>query len=265
MPAKMNKIIEAIENLAPLHIAEEWDNVGLLAGWRNANVSKALIALDMLDDVIDEAIAHDAQAIITHHPPIFKPISRINDESPLGRRLLRLIENKICLYTAHTNLDATDGGINDMLFDMFGLQNKGHICEMRPGVFLGRAGILPESTILSNFAESVKNTLGLYVATYCGNSNAKVHKVGIISGASAGTSFFKDVVDAGCDTFITSDIKFHAAQAAMEMGLSLVDATHYASEVIFAERFAKYLRENVSGVEFIVSKVDGQPFKTVSC
>ncbi|MCL2376567.1 MAG: Nif3-like dinuclear metal center hexameric protein [Defluviitaleaceae bacterium] len=261
----MSKIMEIIENLAPTHIAEEWDNVGLLVGRRDADVSRVLVALDVLDAVIDEAIAQGAEAIITHHPPIFKPISRISDESPLGRRLLRLIENKICLYTAHTNLDATDGGINDMLFDIFQLQNKEYICETRPGVFLGRAGVLSEATTLLNFTESVKNTLGLSVVTYCGDGGAKVHKIGVIGGASAGADFFKGVLAAGCDTFVTGDVRFHAAQAAIDMGLSLVDATHYGGEVIFAESIAKYLQEKIGGVEIIVSKIDGQPFKTVSC
>ena len=261
MSVKMNKVIEVIENLAPTHIAEEWDNVGLLVGRRDADVSKVLVALDVLDEVIDEAIAHGAQAIITHHPPIFKPITRINDENPLGRRLLRLIENKICLYSAHTNLDATDGGINDMLFDILGLQNKEYICETRPNVFLGRAGVLSVPMILSGFAQAVKNTLGLNVATYCGDGDAKVHKVGIISGASAGTDFFKSALAAGCDTFVTGDIRFHTAQAAADMDLNLVDATHYGSEVIFADRFAKYLQEQISGIEIVVSKIDGQPFK----
>jgi len=264
MSVKMSKIIETIENFAPTHIAEEWDNVGLLVGRHDADVSKVLVALDVLDEVIDEAIAQGAQAIITHHPPIFKPITRINDENPLGRRLLRLIENKICLHTAHTNLDATDGGINDMLFDILGLQNKEYICETRSGVFLGRAGIVSAPMTLSNFAQTVKNILGLGVATYCGDGDVKVHKVGIIGGASAGTGFFKGALAVGCDTFVTGDIKFHAAQAAMDIGLNLVDATHYGSEIIFVERFAKYLQGQIDDIEIITSKINGQPFKTVS-
>ena len=264
MSVKLSKIIETIEVLAPAHFAEDGDNIGLLVGRRDAEVSKVLIALDLLDSVIDEAVAHNAQAIITHHPPIFRPISRISDESPLGRRLLRLIENKICLYCAHTNLDFTDGGINDMLFDILGLQNKEYICESRPGVFRGRAGILPAPITLSDFAQSIKNALGLDVAAFCGDGSAKVHKIGIIGGSSADADFFARVLAAGCDTFVTADIKLHAAQAALDMGLNLVDATHYGGEVIFAGRLAKYLQERVAGVEFIISKINGQPFKIVN-
>ena len=264
MTVKMGQIMEIIEKLAPINIAEEWDNVGLLVGRCEADVSKVLIALDALDAVVDEAVAIGADAIITHHPVIFRPINRITDENPLGRRLLRLIEGGICLYSAHTNLDAVDGGINDMLIDIFGLLNKEFICESKPGVFTGRAGILPDATTLSDFALKVKNTLGLAVAAYCGDGDAAVCKVGIIGGGSANTDFFAGVLAAGCDTFLTSDIKLSSAQAALDMGLNLVDMTHYGGEVIFAERLAEYLRRRVDKVEFIVSKIDGQVFKTVS-
>ena len=265
MSVKMSQIMEIIEELAPLETAEEWDNVGLLAGRREADVSKALIALDMLDDVVDEAAAIGAQTIITHHPAIFKPINRITDENPLGRRLLRLIEGSICLYAAHTNLDAAKGGVNDILFDTFGLIDKEFICEIKPGVFLGRAGILPAPMSLSDFALHVKSTLSLNTATFCGDANATVRKVGVIGGGSANTNFFEGALAAGCDTFVTSDIKLSAAQTALDMGLNLVDATHYGGEVIFAERLAEYLRERLCGAEFVVSKVNGQPFKTVCC
>ena len=262
MAVKMSQIMEIIEVLAPVNIAEEWDNAGFLVGRRDADVSKVLIALDALDDVIDEAATIGAQAIITHHPAIFRPINRITDESPLGRRLLRLIEGGICLYCAHTNLDAADGGINDMLFDIFGLVNKELICETKPGVFVGRAGVLPAPATLTDFAVTVKNTLGLQMAAYCGDGNAAVRKVGIIGG-SGNASFFAEMLAAGCDTFVTSDIKFHHAQAALEMGLNLVDATHYGGEVVFAEKLAEYLSQRIDGVEFVVSNINGQPFKTV--
>jgi putative NIF3 family GTP cyclohydrolase 1 type 2 len=91
-----------------------------------------------------------------------------------------------------------------------------------------------------------------------------VRKVGIIGGGSANAGFFAGVLAAGCDTFITSDIKLSAAQAALELGLNLVDMTHYGGEVVFAEKLAKYLRKRLETVEFIVSKIDGQVFKTVS-
>jgi len=259
----MCRIIEVIEELAPISLSEEWDNVGLLVGRQDADISRALIALDVLDSVIDEALACGATAIISHHPLIFSPLNRINDANPLGKRLMRLIENGICVYAAHTNLDTAEGGINDMLFDTLGFTNKEHVCETRPGVFVGRAGTPSESITLSELAKLVQNKLGLSTATYCGLGDAKVSKIGLIAGSSANPDFFKGAIAAGCDTFITSDIKFAMAQAASDMGLNLIDATHYGSEALFAGKLVGYLAARLPNVEFIASEVDGQIFKTV--
>ena len=260
----MFQIIDVMEQIAPRHLAEEWDNVGLLVGRADAEISTALIALDVLDAVIDEAIKHGANAIITHHPVIFSPISRINDASPAGRRLLRLIENKIAVYSAHTNLDAADGGVNDTLFDTLGLIQKEFICEGRPGVFGGRAGKLSVSMTLSQFAKHVQKCLRLDTISFCGDAHAGVNKIGIAAGGTANIDFFKAVKRAGCDTFVTSDIKFTMARAAADMGLNLVDATHFASENIFASALKGQLAVALPGLQLIVSQVDGQVFNTIS-
>ena len=258
---KMSNIIDEIEILAPLNLADSNDNVGLLVGRKDEFVSKILIALDALDEVIDEAVSIGANAIITHHPIIRDSLNRINDDTPLGRRLLRLIENKISLYSAHTNLDQTEGGINDILFDIFDLRNKEFICEGKPGVFAGRAGLLCEEMPLVDFARFVKEKLDLHSAIYCGESSAKVHKVGVIGGGSANLSFFEKAVTAGCDTYVTSDIKLSNARVALDIGLNLVDATHYGSEVIFATHLKNYLQSKFNNLEIFVSKINGQPFK----
>jgi len=258
----MCKIIEAIEAVAPPQLAEAWDNIGLLVGYKDVEISTALIALDITDAVIDEALAIDANAVITHHPVIFKPINRINDGTAAGRRLLRLIENRICVFSAHTNLDVVEGGINDILFDALGLTEKESICETMPGVFAGRAGILAESLKLSEFAKHVQRCLGLDAARFCGDLDAPVGKVGLVAGSAANESFFAGAISAGCTTFVTSDIKFSAAQAALDMGLNLVDATHFGSENIFAENLKGRLSAVLPQCNFVVSNINGQVFNT---
>jgi len=259
---KMSRIIEVMEELAPLHLVEDWDNAGFLAGRHDANIDKALIALDALDAVIDEALELNAKAIITHHPIIFYPVSRINNSSAEGKRLLRIIENGINVYCAHSNLDNAIGGINDMLFDIFELKDKELVCEGRPGVFAGRAGTPKEQIALKDFAKFIQGKLNLLSAVYCGPENSIVRKVGVISGGTAKMTFFKGMLAAGCDTFITSEIKLDKAQAAMDMNLNLVDATHYGGEVIFAPKLKEYLEPKLPGLELIVSQIDGQFIKT---
>src|SRR5689334_11051717 len=124
MAVSCGLIIEALERLAPSSLALEWDNVGLLVGESNRAVNKALIALDATDQVVEEAVTKGADLIITHHPVIFHPVKRVTDQTVLGRRLLKLIKNNISVYSAHTNLDIANGGVNDVLFELLGLRDK---------------------------------------------------------------------------------------------------------------------------------------------
>ncbi|MCL2855793.1 MAG: Nif3-like dinuclear metal center hexameric protein [Defluviitaleaceae bacterium] len=263
MSVKMQDIITALENLAPLHIAEDWDNVGLILGRRQTDVSKVLLALDATDEIVGEAIKLGCEAIITHHPPIFKPITRINDDNARGIRFLTLIERGMAVYACHTNLDSCIGGINDMLFDILELANKEYICESKPDVFAARAGLLTKGMTLEGFANFVKKRLNLPFASFVGDADAKVHKVGILGGAGSDIKFFRGALKAGCDTFVTADIRYIPALQAQDLGLNLVEATHYGSEIIFADGIKKYLGQHLPNLEVFVSNVNGQPFKGV--
>lgn len=117
-------IVAFMEGIAPGKLAESWDNTGLAIGDPNQQVKKVLVALDPLDSVIDEAIEIDADMILTHHPMLlFKKINSITKNDALGRRIYKLIENKIAALSAHTNLDIVKGGINDVLAELIGLSN----------------------------------------------------------------------------------------------------------------------------------------------
>ncbi|MDR2167832.1 MAG: Nif3-like dinuclear metal center hexameric protein [Clostridiales bacterium] len=259
---KMKEIGAAIEQLAPRNLAMDDDNIGLIVGRLNAEITKVLLALDATDEVIDEAINLGCQAIITHHPPIWKPIKRIADDCAIERRLLALIENGIAVYSAHTNLDFCEGGINDLLFDKLGLTDKELIFEEKPGVFAGRAGLMLEPMPLAEFVYFIEGQLNLDICKYVGDPAAQVRKVGVMAGATARPHFFEAMAAAGCDTYVTSDIVYTNALKAKDLGLNLVDATHYASEVIFTEILAEYLAERLPKLEVLVSKIDGQVFKT---
>lgn len=126
---KCNDIIEFMNEISPEHLAQEWDNVGLLVGERSAEVKKILVALDCINGVVDEAININADMIITHHPLIFKGIKKINSDTEIGKRILKLIKSGISLYSAHTNLDIADGGTNDFLCGILGIKNTSVLYE----------------------------------------------------------------------------------------------------------------------------------------
>jgi len=263
MSIKMQEIMTVLEGLAPVALAEDWDNVGLILGRKTTDVSRVLLALDATEEIVDEAIKLDCQAIITHHPPIFKPITRINDDNTRGIRFLTLIERGMAVYACHTNLDSCDGGINDMLCGILGLANVESFHETKPSVFAARAGVLPAEMRLEEFANFVKTKLNLGLANYVGDGNAKVRKVGVLGGAGADMKFFRTALKAGCDTFVTSDIRYMPAIQAQDLGLNLIEATHYGSEIIFADGIKNLLNKHLPSLEVIVSNVNGQPFKGV--
>ncbi|WP_371369663.1 GTP cyclohydrolase 1 type 2 [Sporomusa rhizae] len=115
MPIKCRALMAELEKLAPKHLAEEWDNVGLLVGNPEQLIHKAIVALDVDGDVVDEALTVGADMIVAHHPLIFKGIKNIRADLPLGSLLTKLIKNGIAVYAAHTNLDSAPGGVNDIL------------------------------------------------------------------------------------------------------------------------------------------------------
>ena len=113
-----NEIIQLFEQFAPKHLALDGDKIGLLIGTLNKPVKNILIALDVTDEVVDEAIEKNVQLIISHHPLIYHPLKTIRTEDAYGNIITKLIKHDIAVYAAHTNLDIADGGVNDMLCEI---------------------------------------------------------------------------------------------------------------------------------------------------
>lgn len=123
MPCKCSTVVNYLEQLAPSKLSQGWDNTGLLLGDPEQQIEKILVTLDITKEVVDEAIEMGANLIITHHPIIFKPISSLRKDKPQGDYIIRLIQNGISVYSAHTNLDVVKGGVNDALASVLGLRD----------------------------------------------------------------------------------------------------------------------------------------------
>lgn len=266
MSASVREICSLLERLAPKTLAEQWDNVGLLVGKKDAKIEKILVALDVTDKVVDEAIAIGAKLIISHHPVIFTPISSINDDNCLGQKLLKIIENKINIYAAHTNLDIANGGTNDVFAEKLGLQQiESIILDDKGENYIGRAGFLTQPMKLCKLAELLKEKLSLETIRFVGNGDYIVNKIAICTGSGAKYNYFRQVKAADCDVYITADIGYHQAQDAVNCGLSLIDATHYASEVMVVDALCKYLKNELANADVLIfsSKTNGQVFKNI--
>lgn len=261
MSVKCSKIIEKMEQYAPAAFAEDWDNVGLMVGESERQISRVLVALDINDGVIDEAIAKDAQLIITHHPFIFKGIKNVNDTTPLGKRIIRLIKNDIAVFSAHTNLDSAEGGTNATLAQLLGLCNIQGLAENDSSAVMGRIGDLPKPVTFDGFISVVKAVLGTDRLSVCGELDKKIERVGICTGK--GASFMPQAKAMGADAYITGDFGYHEGQSALDMDLCVIDGTHYLTEVIVVPVLCRYLKQCFENIEVMESSVDGQTLRII--
>ena len=229
--ATVNDVLNFMETLAPAHMKMSWDNVGLLCGSRKAEVKKILVALDPFEGVCREAENWGADVIVTHHPIIFQPLKNVTDDTAIGRSIQLLCRTGISAINAHTNLDCVPGGVNDRLAQTLGLQNvevvnpMGETPEGQPWGLL-RKGTVEEQP-LESFLAVVKENLRCAGLRYV-DGGKPVHKVAVGGGACA--SEILEAVEAGCDTFVTSDIKYNQFWDAKDLGLNLIDAGHFSTE-----------------------------------
>ncbi|KMT21668.1 Nif3-like dinuclear metal center hexameric protein [Clostridium cylindrosporum] len=355
-----------IEKKFPLNLAEDYDNVGMLLGRKDKDIKKVLVALEVTEKVIDEAIDNEIDLIITHHPLIFKPLKKITDSSYIENMILKLIENKIGLYSLHTNFDTASGGMNDILCDKLGLVDTGLLCKnkflnlykvvvyvpkgyedkvrdkmMNSGAghigeyshcsfntegigtfkpldgtnpFIGEAGILerveeikietivPEDKLnclvsqmisahpyeevaydiyplknkidygigrsgyLKNkmnfieFCNFIKEKFKLDNIIVSGDFEKTIRKIAVVGGS--GSDLLTAALKSGCDCLVTGDVKHHSALDYSNMGINIIDLTHYGSEIVFKESFKDFL-EKETNLNIVLSSEDKNPLKIV--
>lgn len=247
----INEIYEYLCAFAPLELQMGFDNSGFQIGRRNKEVTRILLALDVTDDVVAEAKEKGAELIVSHHPLIFNGIKSIEGIEPEGERLLRLAEYGIAVISMHTNLDITEGGVNDVLMHLLG----GKVCSALDSANCGRVGYLEEKTAFQDFLRVCKDVLNTKGLRYY-SSGKEVYKLAVMGGA--GGDNLEDAYLHGCDTYVTSDVKYHQFLRAQELKMNMIDADHFCTEnpVIFALK-AK-LEEQFPTVEILISERHGQ-------
>ena len=219
--AKAKDILQFIETIAPTHLKMDWDNVGLLCGRGDQEVRRILVALDPFPHVCDEAVEVGADLLVTHHPLIFEPLKSVTDQTTIGQSIQKLIANNIAAINAHTNLDCAEGGVNDTLAERLGLTDISVIGSEH----LLRSGNFASS--LPAFLEQVKSKLGCQGLRYV-DGGKPVCRIAV-GGGSCGSAL-PEVIAAGCDTFVTADVKYNQFWDAKAFGINLIDAGHFQTE-----------------------------------
>jgi len=245
-------VLSFVEALAPRELKMDWDNVGLLCGRRNTPVTKILVALDPFLHVCEEAAGWGAELIVTHHPLIFQAAKEITDRTEIGQSILTLCANGISAINAHTNLDCADGGVNDVLAQTLELSN----IQTIEGQTLLRLGDFEAA--LPEFLAHAKAKLGCDGLRYV-DAGKPVRKVAVGGGSCAGALY--EVMAAGCDTFVTADVKYNQFWDARTLGVNLIDAGHFHTENPVVAVLAAKLRAAFPDVEVKISETHADCMK----
>lgn len=247
--SEMERIVGTI---APYELAEEWDNVGLLFGRSEAEVTRVLVALDLTQAVLDEAKALGAQLIVTHHPILFHARKRVTDRDREGRLMLDMARADVALIAAHTNLDSAPGGVNDVLMEAMG-------CTQVSGEGAVRVGRFETEMTLGRLCERARQRLHAQVRAY-GAEDTPVHVLGCCSGA--GGSELSRAVLMGADCFITGEIHHHEALDALDAGCTVIEAGHFETENPVCEVLRGALQKAVDALQYNVTVFcsEGHPF-----
>ncbi len=358
---KLFQIVNKIEEFYPKHLAMDWDKIGLQLGKKDKEVKSILTALEITDEVIQEAKEKKVDLIIAHHPLIFNSISNLNYDDPLNKKIIELISLDIAVYVVHTNIDVAYGGLNDWLCEVLkiqktkifdktkslglyslevevdvkfveiilevlpklglGINKKGNenylmspkikrfknkkvnksiekdtvIIEMiatkdqivlfkqyskalkkqknislNIKVFklegqeisygLGRVGFVKPQT-LESLSSSISKTFNQKDIKIVGSREKIIKKVAILGGSGGDYKLIQKAKDMGCDAYITGDVNFHQAQYAKDLGISIIDASHYI-EIIFNDGMCKFLKL-LDGIKVFSSEVDSNPFEVL--
>ena len=245
-------ILDYLWTLAPEEYKEGFDNVGFLAGRKDAPVQRLLIALDATEAVAAEAAALGCQLVLTHHPLIFHAPKHVTDADPDTRALLAYLERGIAVISMHTNLDCAPGGVNDVLARRLGLHNI-EVLEDGETAGLIRMGEVEEQE-LAEFAAFVKAGLRCPGLRYA-QGGRPVRRVAVGGGACG--DFIRRAAAAGCDTFVTADLKYHQFQDAALLGINLLDAGHFETEDPVCDVLAQRLSARFPELEVLRSVQTG--------
>lgn len=261
---KLGELAKQLDNLLEPSLAYSWDNVGLTVGRREQKISKVLLTLEVTMAVIEEAKAKRADLIVSHHPFLFRGLKSVVDMEEKGRQVYELIKNDIAVYSCHTNYDIIEGGLNDYAAGLLGLQKVQRLtCPESEDRGIGRYGELETEMCPKDFADYVREKLGVpHLRMICGHDR-KIKKVGLVTGA--GIEFLAASIDKDCDAFLTGDIKYHEAQDALQAGYVVLDAGHYGTEIIFNQSMREFLGRKLDvSLEYIESETLQDPFVFVS-
>ena len=244
------EMLSLLNRIAPFEYVESWDNSGMIID-SGSSYDKVLIALDLTENVIEEAVGSGCGAVVCHHPAIFGGIKSIRWTDPV----YKAVKAGLSVFAAHTNFDAADGGVNDVLASLLGLKDTVFMGDCRDG----RIGTVAPCSA-ADMAETVKKALSLPFVELA-DAGREVTKVCVIGGS--GGSFAGEVSRLGCDLLVTGECKHSDALLALSLGLSVIAAGHFETENPSMSALRDLLSAGAPDCEFILSSSSYAPFERI--
>lgn len=244
---QIEKLVGLIEEKLPQKTAMEGDRIGLQIQSDKEEISKILVTLEITDDVIDEAVSHHCQCIITFHPLIYRPLINIKNDDRVGRLVSKIIKNEISLISVHTTFDAFQEGTNKILADRLGL-NITSILVPDPEIEGRGMGVICQTNRQLTEDELLKRVSDACMSPvkFTRGKSKKINNIAVVGGS--GGSFLSDALASGCDAFITADISYHTFHA-VKGQMMIVDPGHYEMEQFVAAGIARLLKDSIDNEE----------------
>ena len=246
--ATVREIAGYLEERVPSSLKLDFDNVGLLCGFPEREVSRVLVVLDITQQTIEEALSLHAELIVSHHPVIFTPLHRVCTDTPDAKRVIALLQGNLSAICLHTNLDALEGGVNTALANAVG----GEELEYTPDI--GCFCRLPEAMPLSEFLAQTRTALSVPDMRYY-DAGRRVEYLALCGGA--GGDILYEAAQRGCDTVLTGEIKHHQWIDGAELGLNLLEGGHFATENVVMPSLAEMLRQGFPEIDVCLSRLQG--------
>ena len=248
-------MLSALERFAPLPLQESWDNAGLQLGLTEAEVSGALLCLDVNEAIIDEAISKGCNLIVSHHPLLFRGLKQISGADYVQRCVIKAIKHDIVVVSMHTNMDNAQNGVNWKIAERLGatvLNGSAVENEKTPLVL---AELLHPMDARA-FIELVKKQFGVQCAQCNALLERPVKKVAICGGA--GDFLLPDAISQGADAFITGEMHYHQ-YFGYEQQIQICVIGHYQSEQFTSEIFREIIQNECPGVKTFIAETNTNP------
>ena len=256
---KVKEVLNALERFAPLPLQESWDNAGLQVGLTEAEVSGALLCLDVTERIIDEAVEKGCNLMVSHHPLLFRGLKTISDLTDVQRTVRKAIQHDVCVISMHTNMDNAQGGVNFKIAEKLGLTDVGFMSPKRVGETecgSGVIGTLPEPMASDDFVLKVKQAFGVECAMTNELLRRKVSRVAICGGA--GDFLLDEAVGQGADAFITGEMHYHQ-YFGYEQQIQICVIGHYQSEQFTTEVFRDIIGRECPDVKTYIAETNTNP------